>query len=469
MTHASTPTFAIIGHPNEGKSSVVSPLTENDRVNISSTPGETIRNERISLKVDNESIIQFIDTPGFQNPLRVLDWFEENHLGGVEAIAAFQRHFASDPDFDHDCELLKPIAEGAGILFVVDGARPITGADLAEMEILRLIGNPRMAIINTKSDRQQFIDDWKSAFRKSFNAIRVFDACKADYRNRIDLLDALKSIEQDWSPQLQEAIELLQVDRDRRRSRSVEIIQELLERSIVFKKTKLFSTESDAQSVKSKLEESYREELKAIEGQAWKSLLQQFNHTRLDMDVPDHSLPTEDLFSEQTWQALGLTRKQLAIAAAGLGAGIGAGLDLAFGGITFGVFTASAAAAGAGAAFLKGRDLARLKIKRIPIGGYQVTVGPSQNEQFPYVLLDRVLLLYQFISNRSHARQDTKATLSNDSLKSGVCSGWDNEKRSLCAKVFKAIKSRKRDALDRLRKPFPEMLVASLLELENKE
>lgn len=260
------------------------------------------------------------------------------------------------------------------------------------MEILRLIGSPRMAIINTKSDRQQFIDDWKNAFRKSFNAIRIFDACKADYRNRIDLLDALKSIEQDWSPQLQKAIELLQVDRDRRRSRSVEIIQELLERSIVFKKAKLFSTESDAQSLKSKLEESYREELKAIEGQVWKSLLQQFNHTRLNIDVPDQSLLAEGLFSEQTWQTLGLTRKQLAIAAAGLGAGIGAGLDLAFGGITFGVFTASAAAAGAGAALLKGRVLARLKIKRIPIGGYQVTVGPSQNEQFPYVLLDRVLV-----------------------------------------------------------------------------
>lgn len=467
MSHASTPTFAIIGHPNEGKSSIVSTLTENDRVSISPTPGETIRNERISLKVNGDSIIQFIDTPGFQNPRRVLEWFEENSLGGVEAIAAFQRHFASDPDFDHDCELLKPIAEGAGILFVVDGARPISRTDLAEMEILRLIGSPRMAIINTKSNRQQFIDDWKNAFRKSFNAIRIFDACRADYGNRIDLLDALKSIEQDWSPQLEKAIELLQLDRERKRSRSVEIIQELLERSIVFKKTKHFSSESDAQSVKLKLEATYREELKTIEGQAWKSLLLQFHHTRLDIDVPDHSLLAEDLFSEQTWQALGLTRKQLAIAAASLGAGIGAGLDLAFGGITFGVFTASAAAAGAGAAFLKGRDLARLKIKRIPMGGYRVTVGPNQNEQFPYVLLDRALLLYQFISNRSHARQDTKTELPGDSLKSGVCSGWDNEKRALCAQAFKAIKTRKRESIDRLREPFSEMLVASLLELEN--
>jgi hypothetical protein len=243
----------------------------------------------------------------------------------------------------------------------------------------------------------------------------------------------------------------------------------MLERSIVFKKSKLFSNESDGRLAKSKLETSYREELKTIENQAWGSMLQQFNHTRLKVEIPSQSLLAEDLFSEQTWQALGLTRKQLALAAASLGAGMGVGLDLILGGIAFGVFTASAAVAGAGAALLKGRELARLKIKRIPMGGYRISVGPNQNEQFPFVLLDRALLLYQFISNRSHARQDTSAALPSDSLKSGVCSQWDKEKRSLCARVFKAIKSGKRESIESLREPFSKVLLESLITLENIE
>ena len=35
------PEFAVLGHPNEGKSSVVSTLTEDDRIQVSPVPGET--------------------------------------------------------------------------------------------------------------------------------------------------------------------------------------------------------------------------------------------------------------------------------------------------------------------------------------------------------------------------------------------------------------------------------------------
>ncbi len=466
MTDIATPTFAIVGHPNEGKSSVVSTLTENDRIRISSTPGETIRNERISLTVDGKAVVQFVDTPGFQNPSQTLRWFQQNSTGETNAIQEFIRQFASNPEFDHDCELLKPLLEGAGVLFVADGTRPIAQSDLAEMEILRLIGCPRMAVINVKSENQDRVAEWKTAFRKSFNAIRIFDACKADFQNRIELLEALKSIEQDWTPQLQQSIDALLKDRDRKRSRTVEILFEALEKSIVFSKSRLLSNESDIDRVKADLERDFSKDLKSIEQHSWESMLRLFGHTRLTVSLPDQSILSEDLFSEQTWQALGLTRKQLAIAAAGLGAGIGAGLDLAFGGIAFGVFTATAAAAGAGAAFFKGRELARLKVKRIPLGGYKVSVGPNQNEQFPYVLLDRAFLYYQHISTRAHARQETHQSLADESDKSGVCSQWRNEQRSLCAKVFRAIKDRKRESLESLRGPFSELLKESLIELE---
>ena len=45
-------------------------------------------------------------------------------------------------------ELLTPILEGAGILYVVDAGAPYRENYEAEMEILRWTGRPSMAVIN---------------------------------------------------------------------------------------------------------------------------------------------------------------------------------------------------------------------------------------------------------------------------------------------------------------------------------
>ena len=68
------PEFAIIGHPNEGKSSVLSTLAEDDSVRVSPIPGETVLCQPFPVRIDGREIIRFIDTPGFQNPRQTLQW-----------------------------------------------------------------------------------------------------------------------------------------------------------------------------------------------------------------------------------------------------------------------------------------------------------------------------------------------------------------------------------------------------------
>jgi ribosome biogenesis GTPase A len=46
------PEFAVVGHPNEGKSSVLSTLAEDDSVRISPVPGETRECRRFPVRVD---------------------------------------------------------------------------------------------------------------------------------------------------------------------------------------------------------------------------------------------------------------------------------------------------------------------------------------------------------------------------------------------------------------------------------
>ena len=88
----------------------------------------------------------------------------------------------------------------------VDGSRPVRDDDLAEMEILRLTGRPRMAIINSKTQGKDYASDWKSEFRKHFNAIRVFNSNTANFTERIGMLESLKSIDQEWESVLSRVI-----------------------------------------------------------------------------------------------------------------------------------------------------------------------------------------------------------------------------------------------------------------------
>jgi len=187
--------FAVLGHPNEGKSSLVSTLTEDDQIKVSPIPGETTISRNYTITIDGKEIIKFVDTPGFQVPRQTLAWFKAFDGDPGKIVDQFIYAFNNDPFFADECELLGPVARGAGIIYVVDGSRPVRDDDLAEMEILRLTGRPRMAIINSKTEKKDYTQDWKLEFRKHFNCIRVFNSNKANFTDRIKMLESLKAID----------------------------------------------------------------------------------------------------------------------------------------------------------------------------------------------------------------------------------------------------------------------------------
>jgi len=458
----SSPVFAIVGHPNEGKSSVVATLSQNDAIAISATPGETTRLQRFELKAEGETVIAFVDTPGFQNPQATLSWFEEREELGESRTERFIAARQDDPDFHHDCELLRPIAEGAGIIYVVDASRPITAADIAEMEILRLTGRPRMALINPKSDERRFLDKWKAAFRQRFNLARVFDAQKAQYAERIELLEALKSIDQDWEPALKRAVELSKRDRKRAIERTAQAMMDHLEQALVLSCAAYLENESGVEAEKRRLEAQYEKKLSRIERRFRDQVREIYGVHRAQFELPPNSVLRENLRSERVWQALGLTQRQLAVAGATIGGGLGAGADLASGGVTFGVFAAFGAAVGAASALLKAKDLARAKIRRLPLGGLKVSVGLGLSEQFPFVQLDRFLLYARFAANWSHARQEAVVELEAPEAKGGPTSAWTPEEVNSALRFIRAAKKDSAAALEETRPAFKEVLAKHL-------
>ena len=440
MRPDTVPEFAIVGHPNEGKSSVLSTLAEDDSVRISATPGETLACQQFPVIIDGMEIIRFIDTPGFQNPRKVLHQLQSLRDTTDNLIGAFREKNAGNPEFREDCELLLPITQGAGIIYVVDGSRPVRSVDRAEMEILRLTGLPRMAVINSKDARTDFLEGWKDEFRKCFNVYRVFNAHTANYAQRIELLESLKNIDQDWQATLDTVIEAFKKDWSQRNLSSAGIITEMLQECLSCKTSRNLADGDDEKRLKTGMLQAYEKNIRRIESRAHHKIRSLFKHNIFNYDLPPSSILHEDLFSESTWKFLGLSRNQQ-IAAAGIsGAGIAVAIDAATAGTSFGLFAALGGLAGAAWAALGSKSLAQSKVLGIPLGGREIQIGPVKNIQFLYILLDRSLIYYSYISNWAHGRRDYDASSTaenQDQARGGFAAQWDSGSRDICSFFFK--------------------------------
>lgn len=472
MTLDPIPEFAIVGHPNEGKSAVVSTLAEDDSVRVTPYPGETLECETFPVIIDGKEIIRFIDTPGFQSPHKTLAWIKGHESPDGNFLREFLKTHEGDPDFKDDCELLGPVAGGAGIIYVVDGSRPVREVDLAEMEILRLTGRPRIAIINCKEDKTAYLDRWKDEFRKYFNATRVFNANRATYAERIELLENLRNIDQDWAPALKIVISAFQEDWTQRNVLTADIICDMLESCMTYSVTRNFSEKAPEAELKKSLQREFNQDINRKEKTAHQRIRRLFKHNIFKYDLPAHSILNEDLFNKKTWQLLGITPRQLITASGIAGGAIGAAADVAAGGLTFGIFTTIGGALGAGwAALGGGRRLSKAKLKGLPLGGEKLRVGPIKDIQFLYILLDRALIFYAHTINWAHGRRDypDSAHQEKDTKKIGLTSQWDQHKRNVCRSFYHAIRHRGADDKIRARKALKDMLEEELLTISKSE
>ena len=441
MKSPTVPEFAIVGHPNEGKSSVLSTLAEDDSVRVSPIPGETVVCQTFPVRIDGQEIIRFIDTPGFQNPRQTLQWLQAYQGPEERMLQSFLIAHKDDPSFHDDCELLGPVSAGAGIIFVVDGSRPLRHVDRAEMEILRLSGAPRMAVINCKDEDAGYLPQWQSEFRKHFNAVRLFNSCRANYRQRIELLESLKAIDQQWEPVLKTVINAFQEDWEVRCMRTASILVTLLREILAYRRTVACSKGSE-QQLRLELHQKYLADVTAKEQQAQQAIRHLFKHNIFNLELPPQSILSEDLFSRRTWEFLGLSARQIILAGALGGAALGIGIDAATIGSSFGVFSAVGGLIGAGATALKGKELlSGVRLLGMKMVGEQLQVGPVSNIQLLYILLDRGLLFYSHVINWAHGRRDygRMANLVRPSGKSGFTSHWDRNQRKICDSFFRSV------------------------------
>ena len=72
--------------------------------------------------------------------------------------------------------------------------------------------------------------------------VRVFNAHQATYRERIDLLTSLKSIDQDWQLQLEKVISAFKADWNSRNAISAQLITDMIEKCVGHTTEKTYET-----------------------------------------------------------------------------------------------------------------------------------------------------------------------------------------------------------------------------------
>lgn len=404
----SLPRFAIVGHPNKGKSSIVATLAEDDSVAISSEPGTTKSSRTYPMRLDGVTLYELIDTPGFQRAREVLAWLNA-HDRGAGARTDVVREFVTEHDtverFHDECQLLRPILDGAGILYVVDGSRPYGAEYEPEMEVLRWTGRPRMALINMIGSGDH-VDEWRAALSQFFSIVRVFDAMHADFDRRVDLLRAFGAIDETWLTSLNKAADALAGERARRRAQAAAEIADLIVEVLTATETAELADENADPAVEEAARTRLRKTVSSREQAARRTIQEIYHHSGLRAREAAASFLTEDLFSARSFSVFGLSSTQLAMTAAASGAVAGGLVDAMLGGASLFLGAGIGALIGATGALVGSDRLAKVEILGQPLGGYELRIGPITDPNFPWVMLGRALLHARLVSERNHARRE---------------------------------------------------------------
>jgi hypothetical protein len=443
--HASDgiPTFAVVGRINKGKSSIVSTLTEDESVRIAKEPRTTRHCERYHLHAgDGRPLFTIVDTPGFEDAPRALAWMREREHSAADrarAVEDFVRHFQARHEFVEECELLEPILAGAGILYVVDASRPYRANYEAEMEILQWTGRPRMALINYIGG-EDHVAEWQRALDQYFSIVRVFNAQRATFEDRIALLEAFRVLREDTRPVVDRAIASIREEWESRRRQAAAIVADLLIDELTYRIERKLAEGDDPERHREEWEAHFHDALRERERRERRAVESLYRHERLEREEDEMARPlfARDLFAETTWRVLGLDTTQLVGLGVITGATVGGAVDLAVGGSSFLAGTLIGGVVGGVSSFLARKPVGRVEILGRALGGEVVFVGPLRDPNFAWVLLDRALLHYRLVVGRPHAVRET-LVLEHDEGRRGLVGRLPGSTQRKLSRLFAAV------------------------------
>ncbi|MEO7073345.1 MAG: DUF3482 domain-containing protein, partial [Rhodanobacter sp.] len=316
---------------------------------------------------------------------------------------------AGEARFHDECELLRPIIDGAGILYVVDGSVPYSSENEAEMEILRWTGQPSLALIN-RIGADDFSAPWEAALGQYFRIVRHFNAVQAPFEDHLGLLRGFGELAPGWREPLERAAQHLREQRHRRDHQATTLMATALGDMLGHVETLSLHEGADRTVATQTLRERWRDWQRQREQRLRHDIEKLYQHQRLERQESELAWAAgDDLFSERARHAWGVSRTYLAAVGFGAGALGGVGIDALTVGHTLGAGALVGGILGAAGSVYYAGKLDRFKLGPLSAGGQQARFGPVQDPQFGYVVLGRALEHAWHVARRNHAGRDALA------------------------------------------------------------
>jgi len=440
------PQFAVVGHPNKGKSSIVSSLSLDGSIQIGNTPGTTQVKRGFPLQIDGEVVYELFDTPGFQRARRVFAWLEQHAdvpaNKRVDVVRQFVFQHKNSDKFRDEVELLEPILEGAGIIYVVDASKPYGAEYEVEMEILRWCGQPSMAILNLIGE-EDYREEWTRALGQYFRLVRTYNPMTAGHTEHVQLLESMAQLKEEWTQSIKKAIIALDKLQNQKIESTVATLSDYMLKVLSLVHTQNIAGEKASPEEEEQSKLSYREKIVQYEIYERHSVEKIWRHSKIQKQ--ENALVLEDvgLFSEESVSIFGLSQKELILTGASAGAITGVGIDLLTAGHSLFLGSIVGGVVGGVSAMFSFDNLYEVKVLGQTLGKRELTVGPMKNLNFPYVLLGRGLYHASVIAKRSHAKRD-EISLDSESFTGKII---DSEMRKELEKVH--TKLRKAEELEK--------------------
>lgn len=449
MNSSKIPNFCIVGQSNQGKTTLLATLTGDDRLTISNMPGATLIATGYPVKVGGEKIMVFWDTPGFENSPEAHQWFKEHADSGQNPAVEFIREFRGQPEFCKECEIFKPISQGAAVIFVVDLSKRVLETDKQQIAILRQCGNPRLAVTYSKDGKDRNLEEWTRLLNRDFNIRIPFNAHTATVSERFRLLERIQTLIPEWEGPMDKAIYALKKDQERKQSEAVSHLLSLLQRILGLRKSESVTANKDRTVIHEHLEQKIRNAVLDEEVRFRNDIRKTFGHSKEHWTMP--KILSNDVFSNEVWKVLGLTKTQLAMVGAIIGAIVGGICDAHLGGASWGLGVAIGAVFGASTAILSagrvalitfpGIGLGPLKLPSKRFGGVDAVAQVHPKSALSGILIDRGLLYIERAINRPHGlTDDTQVEISLEktgaSVRKGLTRTWSTGEHKILAKFI---------------------------------
>ena len=162
--------FAIVGHTNAGKTSLLRTLTRNvDFGEVSDRPGTTRHAETIDLRLDGRVAVRFVDTPGLEDSVALLDYMQTlSAETRPERVRAFLAGPEARASFEQEAKVLRELLGAAdAAMVVIDTREPVLPKFRAEIEILTWCAKPIMPVLNFARDPASRRDAWHQMLLES--------------------------------------------------------------------------------------------------------------------------------------------------------------------------------------------------------------------------------------------------------------------------------------------------------------